>query len=224
MPAEGKAGMKSQRISESPALPQGAAGPSMSAAAELFKAIAHPVRAQILELLSRGESSIPELCEGTGVKPSHLSRHLTQMRGQHLIQCLRSDGRLVYRLEHPEAADLLAVARSLLQARAVASVASVGRAGVSSWSNPRRTPGADPVSRSDGPSQTAFSNEQVSALEATLASRSLIEDACEAIAARSGCSRDAAAWQLIMTANERNLTLREAADAELRKPQEPRRA
>lgn len=47
------------------------------------------------------------------------------MRGQHLIQCRRLDGWLVYRLEHPEAADLLAVARSLLQARTVASVASV---------------------------------------------------------------------------------------------------
>lgn len=216
--------MKSQPISESAVLPHGAAGPSMSAAAELFKAIAHPVRAQILELLSRGESTIPELCEGTGVKATHLSRHLTQMRGQHLIQCLRSDGRLVYRLEHPEAADLLAVARSLLQARAVASVASVGRASASSWSTPQLRSGAAPASRPDVPSQAAFSDEQVSALEATLASRSLIEDACEAIAARSGCSRDTAAWQLIMAANERHLTLREAADAELRRPQERRRA
>jgi DNA-binding transcriptional ArsR family regulator len=72
------------------------AGPSISAAAELFKAVAHPVRAQILELLSQGESSIAELCEGTGVKASHLSRHLNQMRGQQLIQCRWTGGRLVY--------------------------------------------------------------------------------------------------------------------------------
>jgi hypothetical protein len=52
----------------------GGAGASMSAAAQVFKAVAHPVRAHILELLFRCESS-------------HLSPHLTQMRGQLLIQC-----------------------------------------------------------------------------------------------------------------------------------------
>jgi DNA-binding transcriptional ArsR family regulator len=91
----------------------GGAGPSMAAAAELFKALAHPARAQVLELLSQGDSSIAELCQGTGVKASHLSRHLTQTRGQHLIQRLWSEGRLVYRLAYPEAADLLAAARSV---------------------------------------------------------------------------------------------------------------
>lgn len=196
----------------------------MYAAAELFKAVAHPVRAQILELLRRGESSIPELCEGTGVKASHLSRHLNQMRAQHLIECLRSEGQLFYKLKHPEAADLLTVARSLLHARAAESMADAGRSGVSSWSAPHRTSGSSPGSQTEVQSPGAFSDEQVSALDATLASRSLIEDACEVIAAQSGCSRDTAAWQLIMTANERNLTLRQAAEAELRNLQERRRA
>lgn len=45
----------------------------MSAAAELFKAVTHLVRAQVLEPLSHGESTIPELCEGTGVKDTQLS-------------------------------------------------------------------------------------------------------------------------------------------------------
>jgi DNA-binding transcriptional ArsR family regulator len=103
----------------------GGAGASMSAAAEVFKAVAHPVRAQILELLSRGESSIPELCEGTGVKATHLSRHLTQMRGRHLIQCRWVGGRLIYRLAYPEVAELLSAARSVLQARTAAAASSL---------------------------------------------------------------------------------------------------
>jgi DNA-binding transcriptional ArsR family regulator len=179
----------------------GGAGPSMSAAAEVFKAVAHPVRAQILELLSQGESSIPELCEGTGVKASHLSRHLTQMRGQHLIQCLRSGGRLVYRLAYPEAAELLAAARSVLHARTAAAVSSLGPM-------PEELPG------------TALWDGQFSALEASLASRSMIADACQALAARSGCTPQAAAGQLIRTARTRNVTLLEAARDELRNRQE----
>ena len=179
----------------------GGAGPSMSAAAELFKAVAHPVRAQILELLSHGESTIPELCEGTGVKATHLSRHLNQMRGQHLIQCRWTGGRLVYRLAYPQVAELLAAARSVLQARTAAALSSLGR---------RPEPMQDGV----------LGDGQLGALEASLESRSVIAEACQAIAARSGCSPEEAAAQLLRSARTRNCTLLEAARDELRNGQE----
>lgn len=181
----------------------GGPGPSMSAAAELFKAVAHPVRAQILELLSHGESTIPELCEGTGVKASHLSRHLGQMRGQHLIQCLWSGGHLVYRLAFPEAAELLAAARSVLQARTAAAVHSL-----------HRTP-------EELPSMGLW-DYQFLALEGSLVSRSVIAEASQAIAVRSGCTPEEAAGRLIMAACNRNCTLLQAAQDELRGGQEQR--
>jgi DNA-binding transcriptional ArsR family regulator len=195
--------------SESQAAPaaepfDGGAGPAMSAAAEVFKAVAHPVRAQILDLLSRGESSIPELCEGTGVKDTHLARHLTQLRGQHLIQRAWSGGRLVYRLAYPEAADLLAAARSVLQARAASAVGPLPAA-------PEELPDA------------ALLDEQLSMLESLLASRSVIAEARTAIAARSGCTPEDAAAQLFRTARTRGVTLLEAARDELGNGQEQRR-
>jgi DNA-binding transcriptional ArsR family regulator len=173
------------------------AGPSISAAAELFKAVAHPVRAQILELLAQGESSIAELCEGTGVKASHLSRHLNQMRGQQLIQCRWTGGRLVYSLAYPQVTELLAAARSVLQARTAAAVDSVGA-----------VPEEQPF--------TALWGERYSAPEAALVSRSVIADACQAIAARTGCTPEAAAGRLITTARTCKITLLEAALEELR--------
>ena len=175
----------------------GFAGPSMSAAAEVFKAVAHPVRATILELLSRGELSIPEVCERTGVKPSHLSRHLAQMRAQQLIDCARSGGRLVYRLAYPEAAELLAAARSVLHARTTAALHSLGP-----------LPEEEPF--------TAAWGDRISAPETALVSRSVIADACRAIADRTGCSSEAAAGRLIMTARTCHMTLLEAALDELR--------
>ena len=175
--------------------------PSLTAAAELFKAVAHPVRAQILEILCHGEASIPQLCEGTGVKATHLSRHLAQMRGQHLIECLRSEGHLVYRLAYPEAAALLAAARSVLHARTADAVSSL-----------HLVPEEHPFTGAWG--------ERIWAPEASLISRSVIADACQSIAARTGCSQEAAVGRLIMTARTCNFTLLEAALDELRDGQE----
>ncbi|WJH23730.1 metalloregulator ArsR/SmtB family transcription factor [Pseudarthrobacter defluvii] len=195
------------------------ARPSMLALAEVFKAVAHPVRAQVLDLLSHGESSIPELCEGTGEKASHLSRHLAQMRSQRLIECQRSEGRLMYRLACPEVANLLAAARSVLQAQVAAAVARTRY-------TPRRTYGtvapqaAPRAAAATGPA--TFSDEQFAELEHTLASRAVIADACEAIAARCGCTLDEAAKLLIMTAHKSNLTLRAAAARELQDQHGPR--
>jgi len=193
----------------------------MLALAEVFKAVAHPVRAQVLDLLSHGESSIPELCEGTGEKASHLSRHLAQMRSQRLIECQRSEGRLMYRLACPEVANLLAAARSVLQAQVAAAVVRVNYA-------PRRADRAAaplplPTTVADTATAT-FSDEQFAELEHTLASRAVIADACEAIAARCGCTLDEAAKLLIMTAHNANLTLREAAARELQDQQHGPRA
>lgn len=211
------------RADEVPA--DGRMGTSVSAsAAEVFKAAAHPVRARILELLCHGECSIPQLVEGTGVKGSHLSRHLAQMRGQHLVQCAWSDGRLLYRLACPEAGDLLDAARSVLHARMVAELAGVGQLSSSSRLEAPPPSGAlAPRSGAGAQFGATFSDEQFAALEATLASRSVITDACEAIATRSHCSLDTAARHLITTANKNNLTLRQAAAGELQSLHQERR-
>ncbi|MBT2566295.1 helix-turn-helix domain-containing protein [Arthrobacter sp. ISL-85] len=190
--------------------------PVSASAAEVFKAAAHPVRARILELLCHGERSIPQLVEGTGVKGSHLSRHLAQMRGQHLVHCAWSDGRLLYHLACPEAGDLLDAAQSVLHARMVAELAGVRQ--LNSSSRPEAPPPSGALAPASGAGAqlgATFSDEQFAALEATLASRSVITDACEAIAERHHCSLDTAARHLIATANENDLSLRQAAAGEL---------
>jgi len=190
--------MESHRVLPGEPVQADGLGLPMFAAAELFKALAHPVRAQILALLARGESTIPELCEGTGEKATHLSRHLAQMRGQDLIRCLRSGGRLVYRLAYPEAAELLAAARSVLQARTGAALTSLG-------------PGPMPQDLLP----TALHDEQFSDWEGSLVSRSVIMDACQVLAARLGCSTEEAAGRLIMTARTHNMTVLGAAREQL---------
>ena len=42
--------------------------------AELFKALAHPIRIRVLELLADGERSVGELLSHLGLEASHLSQ------------------------------------------------------------------------------------------------------------------------------------------------------
>jgi ArsR family transcriptional regulator len=82
--------------------------------AELFKAIGHPARIQLLEMLAEGPVAVSRLRDDTGLEPSNLSQHLSLLRRQRLIVPSRREGRLFYELASPEVNVLLAAARSLL--------------------------------------------------------------------------------------------------------------
>ncbi|CCQ45049.1 transcriptional regulator domain protein [Pseudarthrobacter siccitolerans] len=133
------------------------AGPSMTAAAELFKAVAHPVRAQVLELLSQGASSIPELCEDGGEGFAPVPAPEPNARAAPDPMPL-DRGRLVYSLAYPQVTELLAAARSVLQAHTAAAASSLGT-----------PPDEQPF--------TTLWGERYSAREAALVSRSVIADA-----------------------------------------------
>jgi DNA-binding transcriptional ArsR family regulator len=83
--------------------------------ANLFKGLAHPVRIRVLELLSAApEVSVTDMLAATGLEASHLSQHLTVLRRYHLVKGERRALQMFYSLTYPQVADLLAVARLLL--------------------------------------------------------------------------------------------------------------
>ena len=83
--------------------------------ANLFKGLAHPVRIRVLELLSAApEVPVTDMLTATGLEASHLSQHLTVLRRYHLVKSERRALQMFYSLAYPQVADLLAVARSLL--------------------------------------------------------------------------------------------------------------
>lgn len=83
--------------------------------ANLFKGLAHPVRIRVLELLSAApEVSVAEMLAATGLEASHLSQHLMVLRRYHLVKGERRALQMFYSLAYPQVADLLAVARLLL--------------------------------------------------------------------------------------------------------------
>jgi len=82
--------------------------------AELFKAMGHPARIQLLEMLADGPVAVSRLRDNTGLEPSNLSQHWSILRRQRLIVPSRREGSLFYELASPEVNVLLAAARSLL--------------------------------------------------------------------------------------------------------------
>lgn len=95
-------------------MPFTAGRPITEAKAELFKALAHPVRVQVLELLADGEHTMGELAEQTGLEPSHLSQHVTVLRRAGIVDSRRVRTSVICVLRDPQTAELLAVARRLL--------------------------------------------------------------------------------------------------------------
>lgn len=88
--------------------------PIHEAKAQLFKALGHPVRVRVLEVLADGEAPVAELLTDTGLEPSHLSLHLGVLRRGGLVVARREGNAVHYRLAHPSVIDLLTAARSFL--------------------------------------------------------------------------------------------------------------
>jgi ArsR family transcriptional regulator len=88
--------------------------PIAEAKADLFKALAHPVRVRVLELLAEGDQTMGELAEKTGFELSHLSQHVTVLRRAGMVDSRRVRTSVLCTLRDPRSAELLAVARELI--------------------------------------------------------------------------------------------------------------
>lgn len=94
--------------------------------AELFKALAHPVRVRALERLvdpalesrglSTGELSVGELAELLDLEIAQVSQQLAVLRRANVVTTRREGNTIYYSMRDPRMSQLLAVARQLLLA------------------------------------------------------------------------------------------------------------
>jgi len=87
--------------------------------AELFKALAHPARIRILELLRDGEKSVTELQLALGTEGSTASQQLAILRMKNLVDTRKSGNNIYYRLQDQQVNALLAVARRMFDTHLV---------------------------------------------------------------------------------------------------------
>ena len=82
--------------------------------ADLFKALAHPARIRILEVLSDGERSVGELQPLVGIELSHLSQQLAVLRRARLVASRKEGASVIYAVKDELMIELLQVAKRLL--------------------------------------------------------------------------------------------------------------
>jgi len=82
--------------------------------AQLFRALGHPVRIRILELLRDGERTVGDLQAELDLDSSGTSQHLAALRQHGLLDSRRAGTSVYYRIKDPRVSQLLAVAKQIL--------------------------------------------------------------------------------------------------------------
>lgn len=92
------------------------ARPIQQLKADFFKALAHPGRIRIIEVLCDGERTVGELAEDVDLEASHLSQQLGILRRAHAVTARKEGTSVVYALADERLAELLALAKEILLA------------------------------------------------------------------------------------------------------------
>jgi DNA-binding transcriptional ArsR family regulator len=81
--------------------------------ADFFKALAHPLRIRILELLAEGDKNVNELQTLIGSEGSAVSQQLSILRSKNIVYGTKEGNRVTYSLRDPMIIELLSIARQI---------------------------------------------------------------------------------------------------------------
>jgi DNA-binding transcriptional ArsR family regulator len=81
--------------------------------AEFFKALAHPARIKILELLRSGEMSVTNLQAQLEIESSSVSQQLAILRGKNIVEARKAGTTVYYSVRDPALYELLDAARRI---------------------------------------------------------------------------------------------------------------
>ena len=82
--------------------------------AQLFRALGHPVRIRMLELLRDGERTVGDLQAELDLDSSGTSQHLGALRQHGVLESRRAGTSVYYRISDPRVSQLLAVSKQIL--------------------------------------------------------------------------------------------------------------
>ena len=81
--------------------------------ARFFKALAHPIRIRLVELLVERDRTVQELQTALTLDQSSVSQHLAVLRANHVVTARKQGTAVRYALRDPLVGDLLQVARRI---------------------------------------------------------------------------------------------------------------
>lgn len=90
--------------------------------AEFFKALAHPMRIRILEVLSEGEKTVNEIQTILGSEGSAVSQQLAVLRSKNVVSSVKEGTSVIYSLRDPLIKELLSVAKQIFDKQLVSAI------------------------------------------------------------------------------------------------------
>lgn len=81
--------------------------------ADFFKALAHPLRIRILEILSEGDKTVNEIQTILGSEGSAVSQQLAVLRNKNVVVGTKDGTSVIYSLRDPLIKDLLNVTKQI---------------------------------------------------------------------------------------------------------------
>jgi DNA-binding transcriptional ArsR family regulator len=84
---------------------------------EICKALGHPLRLAIVDRLNAGEASASDLIADLGISKANLSKHISLLVRNGIVEYRRHGRRLFYNLTDPEIHRACAIMRSILYRR-----------------------------------------------------------------------------------------------------------
>jgi len=95
--------------------------------AEFFKALAHPLRIRILELLAEGDKNVNELQTLIGAEGSAVSQQLSVLRAKNIVYGTKNGNRVIYSLRDPMIVDLLNIAKQIFNNHLIDAISILGK-------------------------------------------------------------------------------------------------
>ncbi|GIP42440.1 transcriptional regulator [Paenibacillus sp. J45TS6] len=90
--------------------------------AEFFKALAHPMRIRILEVLSEGEKTVNEIQTILGSEGSAVSQQLAVLRSKNVVSSVKEGTSVIYSLRDPLIKELLSIAKQIFDKQLVSAI------------------------------------------------------------------------------------------------------
>jgi DNA-binding transcriptional ArsR family regulator len=81
--------------------------------AQFFRALAHPMRIRILEVLGGGERTVQDLQQALGLEQPVVSQHLAVLRAKNIVTTRKEGTSVNYALGDPLITELLRTAREI---------------------------------------------------------------------------------------------------------------
>lgn len=81
--------------------------------ADFFRALGHPARLKLLELLRNGEKSVTELQAQLEIEPSAVSQQLAVLRSKNIVEARKVGTTVLYSVRDPQIFQLLEIARRI---------------------------------------------------------------------------------------------------------------